>query len=96
LKWLVQHGASPDIPDRDGWGFLIFLVGAMLIYGAFTAAVRPLVLIVAGASKMAYITLVMRAGDRLLSPSATLSIVIDAGMVLIFAAYLLSRKRVAA
>ena len=87
------EGPLADLIVRN-WGALIFLVGAMLIYGAFNVAVRPLVLVVAAASKIVYITLVLQHGDRFLSASAVTSIVVDAVMVLIFAAYLLSRKKV--
>ena len=44
------------------WGALIFLVGAMLIYGAFTPPVRPLVLSVAAVSKAVFIALVLSSG----------------------------------
>ena len=94
------YGETLDGPLGDlivrNWGMLIFLVGAMLVYGAFNVAVRPLVLMVAGASKITYIALVLQNGDRFLSGSSAASIVIDAVMVLVFAAYLLSRKKVMA
>lgn len=79
------------------WGALIFLVGAMLIYGAFTPAVRPLALSVAAASKAVFIALVLSNGGRFTGGQVGISIAVDALMVLIFVAYLLlSRSRVSA
>ena len=74
------------------WGVLIFLVGAMLIYGAFNTAVRPLVLTVAAVSKATFIVLVLSNGDRYFRGQAGMSIVVDAVMVLLFALYLFSSR----
>ena len=60
----------------------------MLIYGAFNAAVRPLVLIVAGLSKLAFIALVLSQGTRYLSHQAGIAIAIDLVMVVLFGCYL--------
>ena len=57
------EGPLADLVVRN-WGALIFIVGAMLIYGAFTPPVRPLVLIVAAASKSIFIALVLSHGGR--------------------------------
>ena len=47
-----SFGAALDGPLAEivvrNWGALIALVGAMLIYGAFNPATRPLVLTIAG------------------------------------------------
>ncbi len=74
------------------WGVLIGLVGAMLIYGAYHAEVRSLVLVVASVSKLAYIALVLVYGRQYL-PTAGLSVGIDAAMVGLFATYLLSTRQ---
>jgi hypothetical protein len=76
--------ASVVVPN---WGVLIGLMGALLIYGAFHAPSRKLALVVAGASKVAFIALVLMQGDRYLAGLQT-AIIIDAVMVLLFAAYL--------
>jgi len=83
------EGPLADLVVRN-WGALIFLVGAMLIYGAFTAAVRPLVLIVAGASKVVFIALVLSNGYA--TGQAAVSIAVDSVMVLIFATFLAVHK----
>jgi hypothetical protein len=56
------------------WGVLIALVGAMLICGAYHAAVRPLVLTIAGASKLVFIALVLAQGSRYLGQQAAIAI----------------------
>jgi hypothetical protein len=85
------QGPVADIIVRN-WGALIGLVGLMLIYGAFNAAVRPLVLMVAGASKLVFIGLVLAQGTRYLGYQAGVAIAIDAFWVILFAAYLMARR----
>ena len=70
------------------WGALIALVGAMLIYGAFVAAVRPLVLVVAGVSKAVFIALIVAEGERYLRGQAALAVAADLVMIVLFAWYL--------
>lgn len=81
------QGPVANIVVRN-WGALIALVGAMLIYGAFRPAVRPLVLSVAGLSKVVFITLVLTSGRQFLGHQVGVSVVVDSVMVLLFAAYL--------
>jgi hypothetical protein len=64
----------------------------MLIYGAFNAAARPLVLLVAAASKIVFIGLVLSNGSRYLRTQAGMSIAIDSVMVVVFLAYLATRR----
>jgi hypothetical protein len=75
------------------WGVLITLVGAMLIYGAYHAPVRRLVLAVAAASKLIFIALVLAQGSRYLGQQAGIAIAIDALWVALFAAYLVATRR---
>jgi len=51
------EGPLAEIIVRN-WAALIGLIGAMLIYGAFHPTVRPLVLTIAGLSKVTFIGLV--------------------------------------
>jgi hypothetical protein len=71
------------------WGALIAFVGGMLIYGAFRPAVRSLVLIVVGTSKVVFIVLVLSQGTRYLSQQAGIAVAIDSMMIVLFASYLL-------
>jgi hypothetical protein len=70
------------------WGILIGLMGALLIYGALHPPSRKLALVVAGASKVAFITLILMQGERYLSGLGA-AVVIDGVMIVLFAAYLM-------
>jgi len=88
------NGPLAEIVVRN-WGALIALVGGMLIYGAWDAAVRPLVLLVAGGSKAIFIALVLSQGSRYVAPAAP-ALIIDAIAVALFAWYLVARAIVGA
>lgn len=81
-------GPLAEIVVRN-WGALITLVGAMLIYGAFSPASRPLVLTVAGVSKLVFIGLVLTYGTQFLGQQAGVAITIDLVMVVLFIVYLI-------
>ena len=83
------EGPVAEIVVRN-WGVLIALMGAMLVYGAFNGAVRPLVLIVAGLSKVAFITLILILGQRFLSHQAGIAVVSDSVQIVLFIGYLAS------
>lgn len=84
------EGPLAEIIVRS-WGALIALVGAMLIYGAFQPQVRKLTLVVAGLSKVIFITLVLTLGAQYLG-HAGVAVVVDAVMVLLFTAYLVATR----
>jgi hypothetical protein len=71
---------------------LIALVGGMLIYGAMQPAVRPRVLIVAGASKAVFIGLVLSHGGRYLTGQAGIAVIVDAAMIVLFGWYLVAAR----
>jgi hypothetical protein len=80
-------GPLAEITVRN-WGALIALIGVMLIYGAFDAAARPIILMVAGASKVVFIALVLSQGGRYLRGQVGVAVLIDLVMVGLFAWYL--------
>lgn len=86
------QGPAAEIVVRN-WGILIGLMGAMLIYGAFNVAVRPLVLTVAGLSKATFIVLILVLGRPFLSHQAGVAVVSDVIQVSLFVGYLLSAPR---
>ncbi|WP_026103015.1 hypothetical protein [Pseudanabaena sp. PCC 6802] len=86
------QGPLAEIVVRN-WGALIALVGAMLIYGAFDPPSRPLVLTVAGLSKLIFIGLVLFYGTQYLGQQAGLAIAIDLVMVVLFVSYLVAVRR---
>lgn len=69
------------------WGVLIALMGALLIFGVFNPQSRRLALAVAGASKIAFIALVLAQGQRYLGGVGA-AVALDSVMVLLFAAFL--------
>lgn len=89
---LSTFGEGLDGPVAEvvvrNWGAFIGLVGAMLIYGAFSPPHRRLVLMVAGSSKAVFIALVLSQGNRFLSHQAGVAIVVDTLFVILFALYL--------
>ena len=85
-------GPVADVVVRN-WGALIALMGAMLIYGARHPAVRPMVLVVTGASKAIFIALVLSHGGRFLAYQAGVAVAVDLVWVAAFAAYLLAARR---
>ncbi len=74
------------------WGALIGLIGLLLIYGAFHPAARRIAMLIAGASKLVFIALVLTWGQQFLGLQLGVAVVGDAIMVLLFAAYLLTDR----
>jgi hypothetical protein len=64
----------------------------MLIYGAFNPPTRPLVLIVAGFSKITFIGLVLVYGRQFLGPQSGVSIAVDLAMVVLFIGYFIAAR----
>jgi hypothetical protein len=85
------EGPVANVVVRN-WAALITLVGAMLIYGAFHPSVRRLALVVATASKVVFIALVLAQGGRFLGYQAGTAILIDGLWVVLFAWYLLTTR----
>jgi hypothetical protein len=85
------EGPVADIVVRNR-GVLIGLVGAMLIYGAFNTAARPLILTVAGLSKVTFITLIMVVGRPHLDNQAGIAVVADLIQVGLFIAYAIAMR----
>ncbi len=86
------QGPLAEIVVRN-WGALIFLIGAMLIYGAFHPPTRPLVLTIAGLSKLTFIGLVLAYGIPYLGLQAAVSLVVDLVMVALFVCCLAAARR---
>jgi len=79
-------GPLAEIVVRS-WGALIALTGGMLLYAAFHVESRPLVLVVASASKAVFIALLLAYG-RPFFPQAALPLVVDGILVVLFVLYL--------
>jgi hypothetical protein len=83
-------GPLAEIIVRN-WGVLIFLIGIMLIYGAFKPVHRRLIITVAMVSKIIFIGLVLTLGTQYLG-RAGVSITFDGLIVVLFLVYLLTVK----
>ena len=87
-------GQSLDGPLAEmvvrNWGALIGLIGLMLVWGAFNEGQRPLILMVAGASKIVFAGLVL--SQPSLRRKALMPVVVDLVMVALFATYLLATR----
>lgn len=75
------------------WGALIGLMGLLLVYGAFHEPVRRTALLVAGASKIVFIGLMLSLGQQFLQFQAGVSIAVDAVMVALFVTYLIATPK---
>ena len=70
------------------WGVLIGLMGVLLLFGAFSEPNRRMTLLVAGASKVAFIGLVLTFGRQFLEFQVGTAVIVDSVMVVLFAVYL--------
>jgi hypothetical protein len=82
------EGPVEEIIVRN-WGALIGLIGIMLIYGAFNTAVRRFTLVIAGISKIIFISLVLSSGISYSGLGAGTAVIADSVMVVLYIAYLL-------
>ncbi len=93
---LNTFGASVIDPLAElivrNWGVLIFLIGAMLIYGALNPVHRKLVIIVAAISKIAFIGFLATIGNQYLG-TASIAIAVDSVFILLFFLYLIGVRR---
>jgi hypothetical protein len=81
------EGPLVDLVVR-GWGFLIALVGAMLLWAAFHPETRTLAVGVAIASKLFYIAALLAHRERFLKGFAAVTAGVDVIMVGLMAAWL--------
>jgi hypothetical protein len=73
------------------WGFLIFLMGVLLIYGAFKPVYRNLCLVIVSLSKVGFIAILLIFGDRYIGTSAV-SLILDSILITLFTYYLIKVK----
>jgi hypothetical protein len=73
------------------WGFLIFLIGTLLIYGAYAPEYRNLALVITSISKIAFITIIIIFGPQYVDKSV-LTIILDSVLIIVFLTYLIKVK----
>ena len=82
-------GPLVDLMVR-GWGFLIALIGAMLLWAAFHPETRTLAVAAALASKLFYIGALIAHRKRFLKGFAAVTVGVDLVMVALLAAWLVA------
>jgi hypothetical protein len=75
------------------WGFLIFLMGVLLIYGAFKPVYRNLSLAIVSLSKIVFISLIITFGVQYIEKSAV-TLILDSIFITLFALYLIKVKSI--
>ena len=87
------NGPVAQIVVRN-WGILVGLMGLLLIHGAIFEQTRRVALVIAGASKVAFIALVLSIGQQFLQFQVGLAVAIDIVMVMVtlFTLYLVSTR----
>ena len=71
------------------WGFLVFLMGALLIYGAFDQDSRMLCIFTAGLSKIGFLLLILMFGTKYID-TLWVTIAFDSIVVVVLGIYLFS------
>jgi hypothetical protein len=92
LASISTYGEALEGPLVDlmvrGWGFLIALVGAMMLWAAFHPETRTLAVVAAIASKLFYIGALVAHRKRFLKGFAAVTAGVDVVMVVLLAAWL--------
>ena len=83
------EGPVAEIVVRN-WGALIGFVGVFLVCGALRPAVRRVALLMAIGSTTVFIGLLLSIGRPFLHDGAGIAVIVDAILVVLFAAYLLT------
>lgn len=92
---LNMFGSNLTEPLADlvvrSWGFLVSIMGALLIYGAFSEDSRMLCAITVGVSKIGFLFLILIFGTDYID-NLWITVAFDAIAVLILAVYVFSSK----
>lgn len=88
-------GASLTEPLADvlvrSWGFLVFLMGALLIYGAFRPESRILCIVTAGLSKIGFLLCIALFGSDY-ADALRMTVIFDSAVVAVLALYVIASK----
>jgi len=92
---LTMFGSSLTEPLADlvvrSWGFLVFLMGTLLIYGAFNQDSRMLCIMKAGVSKIGFLLLILMFGQQYMD-TLWVTVVFDSIVVMVLVLYVFSTK----
>lgn len=87
---VTTMAAHEEIVIRN-WGFLIFTVGVLLIYGAFNPPNRNLVLMIAIITKCVFVGLVLIYGAEYMDTMGV-PVVVDSIIIVLFSLYLIVQR----
>ena len=73
------------------WGFLVFLMGALLIYGAFRPESRMLCIVTAGLSKIGFLLCIALFGSDY-ADALRITVIFDSAVVAVLAVYVIASK----
>ena len=76
------------------WSFLVFLTGALLIYGAFNEDSRMLCTVTAGISKIGFLPLIITFGSAYID-NVWVTVMFDLIVVMVLACYVVSARKIA-
>ena len=85
-------GPIAEIVVRN-WGFLITMVGALMIYGAYRPQYRDLIIVIAISGKLAFVALNLIYGQAYLAKSAV-AIFFDSVLIVVYLIYFMQSKKV--
>jgi hypothetical protein len=91
-------GANLTEPLADvvvrSWGFLVFLMGALLIYGALKPESRKLCIVTAGISKIGFLLLILMFGSYYFE-ALRVTVIFDSAVIAVLGIYLVASKTTA-
>ena len=76
------------------WGFLVFLMGALLIYGALKPESRKLCIVTAGISKLGFLLLILMFGSDYFE-ALRVTVIFDSAVIAVLGIYLVASKNTA-
>jgi hypothetical protein len=95
---MSMFGANLTEPLADvvvrSWGFLVFLMGALLIYGALKPESRKLCIVTAGISKIGFLLLILMFGSYYFE-ALRVTVIFDSAVIAVLGIYLVASKTTA-
>ena len=95
---MSMFGANLTEPLTDvvvrSWGYLVFLMGALLIYGALKPEPRKLCIVTAGIRKIGFLLLILKFGSDYLE-ALRVTVIFDSAVIAVLGIYLVASKSTA-
>ena len=95
---MSMFGANLTEPLTDvvvrSWGYLVFLMGALFIYGALKPEPRKLCIVTAGIRKIGFLLLILKFGSDYLE-ALRVTVIFDSAVIAVLGIYLVASKSTA-